>query len=108
MKKEKETLEKIYEDKLKDIEISKIFENKSFDDAIKPYLKKAFTKYSQACIQINLVYDIIFYLKHNPKYYKKYSNTEKTKINQLLTIFENCITNINKTLNDITLCFNIK
>ena len=108
MNKEKKRLEKVYNNKIKKIKENKIFENKSFDDAIKPYLKKAFTKYAQASIRINLVYDIIFDLKQDTKYYEKYSKEEKTKINHLLTIFENCITNINKTLDDIILCFNIK
>jgi len=79
MNKEEERLEKVYKNKIKKIKENKIFENKSFDNAIKPYLKKAFTKYSQACIRINLLYDIIFDLKHDNKYYEKYSKDEKNK-----------------------------
>lgn len=108
MDKENETLEKIYDNKIRKIKESKIFENKSFDEAIKPYLKKFFTDFAQICISINLTYDVIFDLKHNSEYYKKYSKAEKIKINRLLIIFENFITGINKALDEIILCINIK
>lgn len=71
-------------------------------------LKEALREFMKACLRVNLTYDIIFDLKYSSKCNDNYSKDEKTKINQMLIICENCIDNINKAFEDIILCLGIR